>query len=126
MDSNLIATLLIAALGNGFIVSIVQFIFNRIDAKSGTKKKLDTLANDFEEYKATLARTHILRFADELHNNMEHSEEYFKQTLLDIDTYDRYCESHPSFANGLTVLSSQYIKDEYKRVHLTTNVESKA
>lgn len=117
--------LLLLTISSGFASSIVQLIFHRIDQKKGTQKKLDNLSEDFQEYKAQLARTHILRFNDDLHNNVYHSEEYFKQTLLDIDTYDRYCKEHPNFANGLTIIASQNIKDEFKSRWNQTRVERK-
>ena len=119
----------------GAILSFLQFIITRQDNKKNIEKKLndkiDSVADDvkevsdgvklvserLEEHKATLARTHILRFADELRTGT-HSKEYFEQQLLDIDTYTAYCESHPHFANGLTKMASEYIKDEYKRQYL--------
>lgn len=110
-------------ISSGFAMSVVQFIFNRIDAKNGTKKELQTLSNAFEEYKATLARTHILRFADELHNGLKHSKEYFEQQILDIDTYNKYCDTHPGFKNGLTEMSSEFIKEEYNKEFLSRKEE---
>lgn len=119
----------------GAILSFLQFIITRQDNKKNIEKKLndkiDSVADDvkevsdgvklvserLEEHKATLARTHILRFADELRIGT-HSKEYFEQQLLDIDTYTAYCENHPNFANGLTKMASEYIKDEYKRQYL--------
>ena len=100
------------------LVAFIQYMITRHDMKKNLEKKVDDISADLGEHKAEQARIHILRFNDELHNNMIHSEEYFKQTLLDIDTYDRYCEIHHEFANGLTVMASQYIKDEYKRIYL--------
>lgn len=110
--------LFITILTSGAVLSFAQFLITRWDNRKNISKKIDNYADEFKEYKAEQARTHILRFNDELHNNMIHSEEYFRQTLLDIDTYDRYCETHHEFANGLTVMASQYIKDEYKRIYL--------
>ena len=118
-------TIILTILGSGAVYSFIQFIVQRWDTKRGLAKKIDNLSGDFEEYKATLARTHILRFADEQRSEViKHSKEYFQQTILDIDTYQKYCEAHPDFANGLTVMASEYIKDEYKRQYLnndTTN-----
>lgn len=117
--------LLLIMFSSGFASSIVQLIFNKIDQKKGSQKKIDDLSNSFDEYKAQLARTHILRFNDDLHNDVYHSEEYFKQTLLDIDTYDRYCKDHPNFANGLTIMASQNIKDEFQARWIKSGVERK-
>lgn len=106
---------------------IIQFLITRRDNKKNITKKIDAVSDDvhnvserLEEHKATLARTHILRFADELRNGVMHSDEYFKQQILDIDTYTRYCETHPNFSNGLTVMASEYIREEYKNNYLNT------
>ena len=81
------------------------------------------LAEQLAEHKATLARTHILRFADELRNGTKHSDEYFRQQILDIDTYNNYCDTHPDFANGLTRMASEYIREEYRKEYLSNNPE---
>ena len=111
--------IIITIITSGAIFSFVQFIIQRWDTKKSIIKKVDALAENFDEYKATLARTHILRFADEQKSGViKHSKEYFQQTILDIDTYNKYCEIHPEFANGLTVMASEYIKDEYRKNYL--------
>ena len=130
--TNLATTIIIAIIGSNAVFSFLQFIVQRADNKKGVEtqmnkleEKIEGLNDKFEEHKAVLARTHILRFADEqkqlVKQESSHSEEYFKQQILDIDTYDKYCEKHPEFSNGLTVMASQYIKAEYKRVYLDGN-----
>ena len=116
--------IIIAVLCSGALYSFIQFIVNRWDSKRGIEKKLDNLSESFDEYKATLARTHILRFSDELHNNLYHSKDYFTQTISDIDTYEKYCERHPNFSNGLTVMASEYIKEEYKKRYFNDTEEN--
>lgn len=106
---------IIAVLVSGAFFNFVQFILTRIDLKRGLAKKIDALTNKVNENQAILARTHILRFADELRNDVKHSDDYFKQQLQDIDVYEHYCATHPDFANGLTVLSAQFIKDEFSK-----------
>lgn len=110
--------ILLTAFLSGSVLGFIQFLITRWDNKRNLGKKIDNLSHDFKKHNAELARTHILRFNDELHNNVYHSEEYFKQTILDIDTYDKYCADNPDFANGLTVMASQYIKDEFRRTYL--------
>ena len=119
--------IVLAVIGSGAFFTFVQFIMQRIDLKKGLEKKIDNVADDvnklserLEEHKATLARTHILRFADELRTGT-HSREYFQQQIMDIDTYNNYCERHPDFANGLTRMASQYIQDEYRRQYLNND-----
>lgn len=119
MNSDNVVAIIVAALSSGFVMSVVQFIFNRVDARNGVAKDIKDLKSDFEEYKATLARTHILRFADDLHNGVKHSKEYFEQQIQDIKTYEDYCDNHKEFKNGLTEMASKFIKEEYAKEYFT-------
>lgn len=113
-------------LGGG-ILTFVQFLISRHDSKHDKNKtileRLDALDDkvgkieaSLDERDAILARTHILRFKDELYNGIEHSSEYFEQTLDDAETYRQYCATHPAFANGRTKAAIEYIKSEYTRL----------
>lgn len=131
----IVFTLVLTILGSGALFTFIQFLIQRHDTKKNIEAKIDAnqqalsekidnvsgevkeVSEQLAEHKAVLARTHILRFADELRTGT-HSREYFEQQLQDIDTYTAYCESHPQFANGLTVMASQFIKDEYRRLYL--------
>ena len=79
-------------------------------------KKVDKIEDTINERDAILARTHILRFNDELYNNVKHSRDYFLQTLEDIDNYEKYCEAHPDFKNSRTTMAEQNIKEVYQRL----------
>lgn len=121
--------IVVVIVSSGAFFSFIQFMLTRYDNKKNIEKKIDKVSGEvnvlserLEEHKATLARTHILRFADELRTGT-HSREYFEQQLQDIDTYNRYCESHPDFANGLTRMASKFIKDEYMRLYLSNDTD---
>lgn len=113
-------TALATALTSGAVFSFVQFIitfcFSRKDKFKELEKKVDGISEKQDENAAVLARTHILRFSDELRNGVKHSQEYFKQQLDDCDTYNRYCETHPNFKNSYTETADQYIKETYARL----------
>ena len=134
--TNLITTIVIplalAFIGSsaifGFLQFIIQFIFTRNDMKQNFGKKLDDLDQKIDRNhmetnqkidrnKAELCRTHILRFSDDLRNGIHHSEEYFRQQLLDIDTYENFCKENPTFSNGLTVIASEYIKNGFIKLY---------
>lgn len=86
------------------------------EAIKGLSDKVTALKNTMDEREAILARTHILRFNDELLNDVEHSHEYFLQTLDDLKTYDDFCKDHPNFANGRTIQAADNIKRTYERL----------
>ena len=117
MEKGDIVLLIAAFIGSnavfGFLQFIIQFLVTRADMKQNFGKGLEDLNAKVDRNQAILARTHILRFADDLRNGVHHSEEYFRQQMLDCDTYDAYCRDHPNFSNGLTVIASKYIKDEF-------------
>ncbi len=131
--TKIVLPLILAVFGSsaifGFIQFLVQFLVTRNDMKQNFGKKLEDMDQKIDRNhketnqkidrnKAELCRTHILRFADDLRNNVHHSEEYFRQQLLDIDTYENYCKNiDPDFSNGLTVIASAYIKNEFIKLY---------
>lgn len=121
-----VITIFTALIGGG-VVGLVQFLIQRNDARHDRNSevlaaisRLDAKVNGLEETiserEAVLARTHILRFMDELYNGQHHTSEYFEQTLDDINTYHRFCEKHETFGNGRTEAAAEYIKKEYERL----------
>lgn len=112
--------IILTALASGAVFSFIQFIisfvFSRADKTKEIEKKLVAVDDKIDKNQAILARTHILRFSDELRNGVEHSAEYFRQQLDDCDTYDKYCETHPDFKNSYTMIANKNIKDTYERL----------
>lgn len=110
----------------GFAVAIVtasaiwdfiKFIIQRKDEKNTTnqdlKKAIEILSDKVDRNQAILARTHILRFDDELLNDIKHSKEYFSQQLQDIDTYESYCRLHPEFKNSYATAAIAHVRKTY-------------
>ena len=123
MDMNTIIGFLVG----GSFLTFVQYMINRHDRKkdknnavlsaiSTLSERVEKIENSLDERDAVLARTHILRFSDELYNGVKHSQEYFQQQLDDIETYNQFCERTPRFANGRTKAAAKYIQDEYDRL----------
>lgn len=112
--------IIIAVLASGAVFSFVQFMitfgFSRADKSKEIESKIDKLDSKVDKNQAILARTHILRFSDELRNGIEHSAEYFRQQLDDCDTYDKFCELHPEFKNSYTMIANKHIKDTFERL----------
>ena len=85
---------------------------------SDVQELKDQRARDQEERKkdnAETRRTRILRFSDELRQNVRHSEESFNQVLEDIDSYRGYCADHPRYANTKAETAIRRIKEVYQK-----------
>lgn len=102
------------------IWSFIQFMVSRKDNQKKElgqiKTAIEDLSDKVDRNQAILARTHILRFDDELINGIDHSKEYFSQQLQDIDTYEAYCQLHPEFKNSYAVLAADHIRETYKKL----------
>lgn len=112
----------------GALVGLIQFLIQRKDEKDGKyadilnaisklTEEVQDIRHDQRERDAVLARTHILRFNDELYNNIHHTREYFDQTIDDIKTYEKFCEENPEFVNGRTEQAARFIRDAYERLY---------
>lgn len=77
---------------------------------------LNTHIEDEERKYITNLRQRILRFCDDITAKpipREHSKEYYAEILSNIDTYQKYCESHRDFENGRTKLTIEVINKKY-------------
>ena len=108
---------IVTILASGAFFAFLQFLITRYDTKKGIEKKIDALDERLDRDRAIDARNHILRFADDIRNGVHHSEDYFKQMMLDCDIYEKYCFEHPDFSNGLTVMASELIKEKFREVY---------
>lgn len=68
-----------------------------------------------EERHATLCRAHILKFGDEVRHGIPHSKEGYDSILLDIDSYEEYCDKHPGYKNNVAVATMKHIKKMYQK-----------
>lgn len=111
----------------GGILAFIQFLINRHDKKhdrfaeimetmQDIRREVQEIKQDASRSEAVRSRTSILRFQDELYNNIKHSKEYFDQVLDDIDTYEKYCLAHPDFQNGRTKAAAKYVREERDRL----------
>ena len=116
MDMEFLKQLLLSAAVFSFIQFLITLFFSRKDKSQDIEKKLDNLTDKVDTNQAILARTHILRFSDEIKNGVTHSNEYWRQQLDDCDTYDRFCEAHPNFKNSYTLVANNHIKETYQEL----------
>lgn len=79
-----------------------------------TQEKLDKHIRVDDERDADNHRQRILRFNSELIDGKNFTHEYFTDMLVEIDDYERYCETHPEYRNNRAVLAIANIKRVYK------------
>lgn len=96
---------------NGDFVDKIDKLDSKIDR---LEDNIEKLRSECDEREATLCRNHILRFGDEILHGTKHSYEHFQNILLDIDTYENYCSTHPLYVNNLAVVTIDLIKKTYK------------
>ena len=108
--------LIIAIITSGALSSFAQFIVVRHDNKKNIQSRLDEIDRKIDENAAVLARTHILRFNDEILNGMVHSREYWRQQLDDCDTYEDFCKAHPDVRKSYTEIADKNIKKTYEKL----------
>lgn len=81
---------------------------------NGVGGKVDKLRYTVDENEAKQARVRILRFSDEILNNIPHGDEHYAEILRCCDSYEEYCMAHPTFKNSVAVNSIDEIKKSYE------------
>lgn len=85
------------------------------------KKSQKQLETDFKQHQehdkkkeALDHRLCILRFAREILVDQKHTKEDFIEILDIIDSYNKYCASHPDFPNSRAVFACKLIQNNYQ------------
>lgn len=68
-----------------------------------------------DERDATLKRTHIFHFNDEILHEIRHTKEHFDQILDDITDYETFCDTHPDYKNDKAVCTIENIRRVYNK-----------
>jgi hypothetical protein len=77
--------------------------------------ELKDLRNVCDERDATLKRTHIFHFNDEILHGIRHTKEHFNQILDDITDYETFCNTHPDYKNDKAVCTIENIRRVYRK-----------
>lgn len=78
------------------------------------REEITELRNVVDENEAKACRIRILKFADEVYMEMNHSKDSFDQCLSDVTYYEKFCSDHPDFKNNQTGETIEYIKEVYR------------
>lgn len=120
IDWNIIVTIIVAVIGSSWFGN---WISNRaskndiVDMIKNLEEKIDTNEKKRDMKDAEHTRSKILRFDDELRMNIRHSQEYFDDIIKDINDYESYCESNPSFKNRKAESAISHIMQAYDKCH---------
>lgn len=87
---------------------------SQAEAKADSDRNDKRMAEDMELDRVLAARRRILRFSDEITNQMPHSQEMFNDILEDCDLYEQFYDGHPGMKNGRARMAVQNIKECYK------------
>ena len=77
------------------------------------KQDIESLSKRIDENEAVAARIRILKFADEIFMDANHSKDSFDQCLSDITNYRVFTKAHQDFANDITEETCDYILEVY-------------
>lgn len=95
--------------------SIMKFLGSRLNSdvttrldtmqqcQNETRQKLNEHIKKDDAQTASLWRTQILRFNDELLHDRRHTKEHFDEVLGTIKDYETYCHTHDDYPNGKCV-----------------------
>lgn len=81
----------------------------------GIKQDVSDIREEAKEREATNRRTRILEFGDEILHEVDYSKEHWDQILLDITSYEHYCDDHPHYMNNVAKATIKHIKHMYDK-----------
>jgi len=114
-------TLLLAAMAAPWFRDLIRALIDRLTGTSSTKQSLAKISADLADERedrlqseAKACRSRVIRFNDELLNNMHHSKSMFDIILIDCSDYEKYCSTHPDFRNSVATEAIENIKRVYR------------
>ena len=90
-------------LGRAFNGDVIKVLDEVKASQNEARTRLEGHIEMDEKREADHCRARILHFNNELLRDIPHTREEFVEILKEIDDYERYCRSHPDYANGRAV-----------------------
>lgn len=97
---------------NGDVMEKLDRMDKRID---DVERRQMTEENERLKREADACRRRILTASDEMRRNIDHSEEFFNQILLDLSFYENYCAKHPDYINQRASAAIDKIQKTYQK-----------
>ena len=85
----------------------------------GIKKisdKIDAVEKKVDENYATTVRVRILRFENDVQQNIKQSKDSWDQVMDDIRRYELYVQTHPEFKNNITTATINHLTKRYSEL----------
>ena len=79
------------------------------------KTDVSDIREEAKEREATNRRARLLEFGDEILHDVDYSKEHWDSVLLDIGSYENYCDDHPHYMNHVAKATIKHIKDMYDK-----------
>lgn len=100
-------------IGHALNADVMARLDTMQQCQTETRERLDEHIAKDDAQTASLWRTQILRFNDELIDDKHHTREHFIEILAIIDAYEDYCRSHPDYKNNRCICAVANIKRVY-------------
>ncbi len=108
--------IIIAIIGSSGFCEVIKYFINQSKSKKEIKAlndKIDNLTKQINHNQAEQARIRILRFDDDIYTK-SYSQDFYRQTLADIKTYENYCAIDKTYENGYTSAAANHIRSIYE------------
>jgi N-acyl-D-aspartate/D-glutamate deacylase len=115
-------TLLLAAMAAPWFRDLVKALIDKLTGNTSIKQMMSKIIADLRneredrlQSEAKACRSRVIRFNDELLNNVHHSKSMFDTILIDCSDYEKYCAEHPQFRNSVATEAIENIKRTYRK-----------
>jgi hypothetical protein len=85
------------------------------DKNNELRTDIEDLREEGHEREATNCRARILEFGDDIIHGISYSKEHWTTILIDVDSYETYCDEHPHYLNNVAEATIAYIKKMYQK-----------
>ena len=100
-------------IGNALNAELMKRLDNTDKSITDLRNTLDKHIEEDEKNNIDDCRRRILTFNEKVLSEDHVTKERYDSVLEDIDTYEKYCKSHPSYPNSKAILSIQHLKEDY-------------
>lgn len=102
---DLVVTVIVAVISSSWFANWMQ---------NKSKYSNRAIYDEVQANAADISRRRILTFDSEIRKGDRHTKEDFNDVVLDIDKYEKYCQSHPDYHNTRATMAEDHIKKVFE------------